>query len=86
MEIKFEKDDSITYAISQDCIYEGYLYEEIIWAEIKHGHEGNYSVRFETAWDQPVYFSTEGEAKTFVLRNYSQYKPQPNGPRYPVKS
>lgn len=82
MKIKFEKDnESLTFAVSQNVIHDGYFYDEIIWAEITELGPRSFEVRWESDYSNPKLFGSMAEAEDHVKKKWNKYKPTQNGDR-----
>jgi hypothetical protein len=81
MRIRFEQEGTTWFAISQDVEFEGYLYQELIWAEIDQAL-GGVMIRFESDYNNPIHVENIPAAREHVINNYFRYRPTQNGPKY----
>lgn len=91
MKITFEQEDSVLFAIAQNVHYKGKMCDEILYAEIEEvsvniplGHLSVFSLRWEDCWDKDQSFTTQEEAKQYVIANYTSHKPHINGKSYDI--
>lgn len=75
MTILFESEGDTLYAVAYDEVLNGYLHQELMWAEIDKAL-GGYMVRFEDSWGTPHHHATLQEAKDFVLKTYYKHTPR----------
>lgn len=85
MNIKFVKDSESWFAISENAVWGGLRYDELLWAEIHPIGINVWQVRFEDDYNNPVIKNTLGEAKEFVLREYTKHKPFCNSKGYEIE-
>ncbi len=82
MRINFVKEDGDFIAISQDQEYQGYMWEEMIWAEVCK--KDSWEVRWESDYKNIHKFETKVEAFKFIEKNYFKFNPKQNGNRYKI--
>lgn len=75
MTIHFEYDDETLYAVSYDEVLNGYLHQELMWAEIDPAL-GGFMVRFEDSYSDTHHHATLEQAKDFVLKTYFKHTPR----------
>jgi hypothetical protein len=84
MRILFEIDGSTEFAVSYDAEWNGYIHEELIWAEIDKAL-GGFMVRWENDFSNPVHFTVLAEAKVHIERNYFRHTPLSQGKKTFIK-
>jgi hypothetical protein len=81
MNIVFETEGTTVFAVSYNSIINGYCHTELLHAEIDPAL-GGVMVRFESAWQNPIFCETLEQAKELVLKEYYKFKPSSVGRNY----
>ena len=81
MKIEWETEGTTIFALAFNEIIDGYMHDTLLIAEVDKGL-GDYMVRFESAWNDPIHCETLEQAKELILRNYKQYKATSLGRNY----
>lgn len=82
MNIKFVKDRSEYFAISENAVWNGKVCDELLFCELIPVGINTYSVRWEDTYSKPEFFNSLGEAKEYVIKNYMKHIPHINGAVY----
>ena len=83
MRIIFEAEGDAYYAVAYDQELDGYIHEELLYAELSHSL-GAWKVAFESDYFNPLHFDTFDLARKYVLGNYNKYTPLSQGKRHYV--
>jgi hypothetical protein len=81
MRIIYIEENGTHFAVAQDQVFDGFLYEEAMWAEIKPSL-GAYQVTWEDDFSNPFHCDTLLDAKLHVEKNYFHHQPHSNGDKH----
>lgn len=81
MRIQFLKEDSSYYAVAQQQAFKGFMWEEMMFAEISPSLKA-WAVKWEDDWSNPIHFDTLIEAQKHIEKEYFRHKPHSNGKKY----
>ena len=79
----FDEPEGGVSAVAQDVVYEGYLHQELYYADLNK-LLGGWVVRWQDDYNTPYSFESLGDAKAHVLVNYSIHKPHSNGNKFEI--
>lgn len=85
MKIIFNKEPDCTLScLSFDVVWKGMLVDELYWADISKAL-GNFMVRWNDDYRNPVHCDSEESAKQHVIDNYLRHTPHINGRQYELR-
>lgn len=84
MNIKFVKEKDEWFIISENAMWNGLMYDEILWGEICPIGVNVWQVRFEDDYNHPAIKHSLQEAKDFAAKEYFKHKPFLNSVGYEI--
>lgn len=85
MKILFEKEGDSYFAIAQKQVYNGKVYDELLWAELQPQPDGQVKVTWEDDYFNPSFYPDMVAAKSAVIAEHGSHKPFVNGRSYDVE-
>jgi hypothetical protein len=82
MNLSFNLEPDKSYSvIAQDVVHEGYLHQELYWADIIPAL-ASFMVRWNDNHQDIIHLDTLADARKHIKANYNKHTPHSNGSKY----
>ncbi len=85
MNIEFVKETNEWFGLCRNTVWNGLMYDELLYCEIIPIGYNTYQVRWEDNWNNPVIKNTLEEAEEYVRKEFIKHIPFLNSVGYEIE-